>query len=145
MDLIILWTQMLGQYYERSHNSCIVSLDLLLRPLPPSPRFVVRFVCHFRETENEAHLFCQTRSNKNSEIPWENISFSALFLLLKRAANVRVISPNGLHIPRPTIGRGGAFCALERVWLKFTVFDHICAAHFMCSQRRTNSLTWDKM
>ena len=51
--------------------------------------------------------------------------FLGLFLALKRAANVRVISPNGLHIPSPTIGRGEAFCALERLWLKFTSFDRV--------------------
>lgn len=102
-----------------------ITLVLSVWTSPPSPRFVVRFVCHFRETENEAHLFCQT-GNKNSTKFCGKISFfSALFVPLKRAANVRVISPNGLHIPSPTIGRGEAFCALERLWLKFTSFDRV--------------------
>ena len=42
--------------------------------------------------------------------------FLGLFLALKRAANVRVISPNGRHIPPPTIGRRGVFCAHTTTW-----------------------------
>ena len=59
--------------------SCIFSLDKLLRTHPPSNRFVVRFVCHFRETENEAHLFCQTRNKETTEKPGKISVFSRPF------------------------------------------------------------------
>ena len=59
--------------------SCIFSWDKSLRTHPPSNRFVVRFVCHFRETENEAHLFCQTRNKETTEKPGKISVFSLPF------------------------------------------------------------------
>ena len=62
------------------------------------------------EKEKMRHIYF-VKLTRTAKFPhWEIISFfREFFLALKRAANVRVISPNGLHIPRPTIGRGGAF------------------------------------
>ena len=110
---------------------------------PPSPRFVVRFVCHFRERENEGHLFCQTR-NKNSEIPWENISFSPLFLPLKGAANVRVISPNGLHIPRTHYWKRRSLVSTWKTLIEVLIVCLHWVADFTCWQP-INSLTWNKV
>ena len=64
--------------------------------------------------------------------------FLGLFLALKRAANVRVISPNGRHIPTPTIGRRGVFCAHTTTWMEVCpVWSH-CVANFTCRQRATS-------
>ena len=62
------------------------------------------------EKEKMRHIYF-VKLTRTAKFPhWEIIIFfRELFLALKRAANVRVISPNGLHIPRPTIGRGEAF------------------------------------
>ena len=64
--------------------------------------------------------------------------FLGLFLALKRAANVRVISPNGRHIPTPTIGRRGVFCAHTTTWVEVCpVWSH-CVANSTCRQRATS-------
>ena len=67
------------------------------------------------EKEKMRHIYFVKLATRTAEFCGKISVFSALFVPLKRAANVRVISPNGLHIPPPTIGRGEAFCALERL------------------------------
>ena len=124
--------------------SCIFSSDKLLRTHPPSNRFVVRFVCHFRETENEAHLFCQTRNKETTEKPGKISVFSRPFSGAQKSRKCPShFSKWTPHSFTHYWKRRSLLCTWEALIEVHIVWSR-CVAHFTWAQR-TNSLTRDKM
>ena len=106
--------------------SCIFSLDKLLRTHPPSNRFVVRFVCHFRETENEAHLFCQTRNKETTEKPGKISVFSRPFSGAQKSRKCPShFSKWSPHSSTHYWEERSLLCTYNHLGWKFALFDHI--------------------
>ena len=119
--------------------SCIFSLDKLLRTHPPSNRFVVRFVCHFRETENEAHLFCQTRNKETTEKPGKISVFSRPFSGAQKSRKCPShFSKWSPHSSTHYWEERSLLCTLQPLGMEVCpVWSH-CVANFPCRQRATS-------
>ena len=103
-----------------------ITLVLSVWTSPPSPRFVVRFVCHFRETENEAHLFCQTRNKETTEKPGKISVFSRPFSGAQKSRKCPShFSKWSPHSSTHYWEERSLLCTYNHLGWKFALFDHI--------------------
>ena len=105
------------EQHERTHYSFVLSVWNYCCGHRPHLLDLLSDLFAIPKKEKMRHIyFVKLATRKQRKSLGKYQFFLGLFLALKRAANVRVISPNGRHIPPPTIGRRGVFCAHTTTW-----------------------------